>query len=657
LPRDGSEPAKIYWAIGIAASLAFHASGVAGAVLLADRYVEETVPTEITFSGQASPAAKPVPAQAEVATATETARVAEQEKLQPSVAETTAKATTEALQPLETGAVGVAAQEKLAPSAAEAPAKPVAETLQPVETDAERPAEAPPSLRPEAAADAVAEAVQPVAPLEAQPGSRPESAAVVSDGDTVAAADAAAAAVQPVAPLEAQPGSRPESAAVVSDGDTVAAADAAAAAVQPVAPLEAQPGSRPESAAVVSDGDTVAAADAAAAAVQPVAPLEAQPESQPESAAVVSDGDTLVASDSSERLTSSAPGAAAVSGQPAEKVAALEQSTSESTVPAIVADQPAPTARSESRPAQVVGALSAAEPASEPATTLKPEVLQPQPLDAGTEPPAGAATRPEVLGPTAGPLDADAESVPVAPDAPQAVKPVEEPVETALLVPARPDSSLGTEVDKPSDRYRRIVEFIRRYGGGDCFIALPAMSADGAVTFQTFGRDKVREDAFRQALFEVNGFEAEISSGNVADPQCLALSFARGAKRYPGFSLMIDLDEAEVASGTALSGSVLNAGGRELHLLLVDDEGRVQSLDNLLAAGDGTDRPFSTPLTLTGGPVATKQILIAIATDDPLAALAAPVDEPANAYFKRLGQEIAATGADVDLAVEGFSVR
>jgi hypothetical protein len=177
------------------------------------------------------------------------------------------------------------------------------------------------------------------------------------------------------------------------------------------------------------------------------------------------------------------------------------------------------------------------------------------------------------------------------------------------------------------------------------------------VTFQTFGRDQVREDAFRQALFEVNGFEAEISSGNVADPQCLALSFARGAKRYPGFSLMIDLDEAEVASGTALSGSVLNAGGRELHLLLVDDEGRVQSLDNLLAAGDGTDRPFSTPLTLTGGPVATKQILIAIATDDPLAVLAAPVDEPANAYFKRLGQEIAATGADVDLAVEGFSVR
>ena len=37
LKRRVSEPAKLYWAIGIAASIALHASGVAGAILLAER--------------------------------------------------------------------------------------------------------------------------------------------------------------------------------------------------------------------------------------------------------------------------------------------------------------------------------------------------------------------------------------------------------------------------------------------------------------------------------------------------------------------------------------------------------------------------------------------------------------------------------------------
>ena len=188
---------------------------------------------------------------------------------------------------------------------------------------------------------------------------------------------------------------------------------------------------------------------------------------------------------------------------------------------------------------------------------------------------------PELLRPSSKPSDVEAEPITALPSESETATPVERPVETALLVPARPGSILGTAVDKPSDRYRRIVDFIRRYSGGDCFIALPAMSLDGAVTFQTFGRDKAREDSFRRAIFDLDGLRAEISSGDVADPQCQALAFVRSAKRYPGFSLIIDLDEADVASGTRLSGSVLNANGRDVHLLMVDDEGRVQSADRL----------------------------------------------------------------------------
>jgi hypothetical protein len=376
---------------------------------------------------------------------------------------------------------------------------------------------------------------------------------------------------------------------------------------------------------------------------------------------------------SPERLSSSTPTSVPVlSGETADKIAALDQGAG--TVPALAPEEPNPSVPlvESASVADAISAFSASQSMAEPPTRLKPEALQPH--DAPTEPASALSVQPEtakavessvqaatrleseLLRPSVQPFDAEAEPITVVPAEPETATPVE-PVETALLVPARPGSTLGTAVDKPSDRYRRIVDFIRHYPGGDCFIALPAMSLDGSVTFQTFGHDKAREDSFRQAIFDLDGLQAEIRSGNVADPQCLALSFARSAKRYPGFSLMIDLDEGEVASGTRLSGSVLNAMERELHLLLVDDDGRVQSADRFLSAGDSLDRPFDAPLVLTGGPVTTKQILIAITAEPPLPGLAAPVDESANSFFTKLGQEIDATGADVDLAVEGFSVR
>lgn len=501
MPRIVAEPAKLYWAIGIAASLALHASGVAGAVLLADRYTHKAVATEITFSDAASPAAASIETAREIASASETATVAEPERLAPSATEATAIPASETLAPIATETGQVTEQETLAPSASSAAATLSPETAQPL--------------------DGVEPQTADIAAPETLSSQEPETA---SDGSAVL----------------------PE---------TIVASSAEA--VQSTTTPEALSGSQPEIAAV------------------------AAPE-----------GTGPIASTSSS---------SAVTAEPTQ---------------------------SETAVAAVEGSASSAATASQ-AEVVGPVVSQ----GAGAE-----------------------QALPV-PGGQETVAPIERPLETALLVPARPGSVLGSEVDKPSDRYRRIVDFVRGYAGGDCFIALPAMNPAGAVTFQTFGRDKAREDAFRKALLGLDGLQAEISSGNVANPQCLALSFARDIQRYPGFSLIIDLDEADMKSGARLSGSVLNANGRELHLLLVDNDGLVQSIDSFLKPGNGTDRPFSAPLVLTGGPVVTKQILIAVATDDRLAALSEPVNEQADSYFRRLGEEIQATGADIDLAVEGFSVR
>jgi len=101
---------------------------------------------------------------------------------------------------------------------------------------------------------------------------------------------------------------------------------------------------------------------------------------------------------------------------------------------------------------------------------------------------------------------------------------------------------------------------------------------------------------------------------------------------------------------------VLNAQTPDLHLLLVDDEGTVQSIDRFVSGGKGTDRTFSVPLTLTGGPVVTKQILIAIAINPQIWGLD-KIKEPAADFFRELATQVEASHADVDLAIEGFNVR
>jgi hypothetical protein len=549
---SASEPSRVFWALGFAASIAVHAGLVGGAALLAGRYAQASAPTEITFSDEASPAAEAVPAAAAPATSSEVATAVAADRVEPS-------------------------------SAASAAEK--AETVQPAEA---------------------------IAATEAEPVAAAQSAEAAAPSQKVEAA----AAAQAAEPADAS--SSPDAAGVVA-GE---AAEAITAQEQPAAAVTTE-----RAPAEISAGE------AAAESVSPIGAQDAAPAGgdQAEQLVALQTPEAITASPVSEVQSTAAT--AAETAQPQPPAAGSADVGSASTAPE--------TAQPQASGSAVAAVASGGTESVSPAAPSSKVVT-------------GVAT--ESLGPSAGRPEGDggaaATIVPGGQEAAETVR----PVETALLVPARPNSVLGTEIDKPTDRYRRIVDFIRGYSGGDCFIALPAMDLDGIVTFQTFGRDKAREDAFRDALGAIDGLKTEISSGDVADPQCLALAFAHAAQRYPGFSLVIDLNETEMASGTRLSGKVLNTTGRDVHLLLVDDEGTVQSMDSFLSAKEGVDRSFSVPLTLTGGPVATKQILMAIATDPPIWGLD-QVKEPAADFFRELAAQVESSHADVDLAVEGFNVR
>src|SRR4051794_30596102 len=96
-----SEPASFYWTVGVAASVALHVSLIAGVALLAGRYAQASVPTEITFSDEGSPSVDPLKARAEAAAPSEVAKAAEQERVVPaSISEASLRPQAEAVKPL-----------------------------------------------------------------------------------------------------------------------------------------------------------------------------------------------------------------------------------------------------------------------------------------------------------------------------------------------------------------------------------------------------------------------------------------------------------------------------------------------------------------------------------------------------------------------------
>jgi hypothetical protein len=423
---------------------------------------------------------------------------------------------------------------------------------------------------------------------------------------------------------------------------------------------------------------------ATAAAVQRLAPSTAVSAMSPTAAAAITPKSAVemlaqapanlaTQADSAARVSSSSPARAkqaaadtAASASIIEKAApAVQVAIAPSAAGFVATDNAVQTAQVSSRPTIAPLAGTSAEtvsPVAKSAVSIaRPAISAPASASSGV----AASQRlsqapraePETAAPAqiARPLRSTSErlSPAIPPQRLEIARPLEPPQQTALLVPVQPRPS-EEEATKLPDPYREAVEFIRRFDAGSCFVAFPA-AGFGGVEFRTFGANRAGETALVSAY--ANALDAKISSGDLAEAQCEALSFVRNAKRYPAFTLVLDLDAPEVASGTALSGSIFEAREKFVHLLLVDDEGRVQVADEFVSVAGRAERRFRLPVFLTSGPVQTQQLLMAIASDRAVPMLLDGADQPAAEFFSRLAREVAAGAAELDIAVEGFSVR
>ena len=222
-----------------------------------------------------------------------------------------------------------------------------------------------------------------------------------------------------------------------------------------------------------------------------------------------------------------------------------------------------------------------------------------------------------------------------------------------LQAPAPEDS---TAPDQPL--YAEVLDHLRALPDIPCFAALPALDEAGQLRLEVFGPARTGLEAFRAGLEEETGLVPGMVLRAVTQGQCETLDFIRRNRDYPAFALYLSLSERQLASGTQVQGAVHMAGGRALTLLLVDNAGRVQSLDRFLRDSEDGRAGFTVPMTLQGPAVETWQLLLAVATDSPLEVTQTLSGaQEAAPFFARLRAEIATGGHSPDLALIAFSLR
>ena len=203
----------------------------------------------------------------------------------------------------------------------------------------------------------------------------------------------------------------------------------------------------------------------------------------------------------------------------------------------------------------------------------------------------------------------------------------------------------------PSPADLKAAAFIRDYHGGDCFLvkALPSSGEDRAylsvgdqlAPFVRF------EDAFRNAV----GADPKLNLRPIMimPPECAALDLIRLGGVDASSAPRVTLADYRVGLNRPLNGAVANLGGRRLYLMRVDSEGKAYRIDATTQPG-GNSATFSLPLPRGAGPAGPVQLVLAMTSGKPIAALdtfrSGDLKALAPALVEQAKTAAAAVGAD-----------
>jgi len=289
----------------------------------------------------------------------------------------------------------------------------------------------------------------------------------------------------------------------------------------------------------------------------------------------------------------------------------------------------------------------------------------PAPIQVSALPLPVLAPEPEVLRPITAPAPPEPETEPdptLAPAVPQGASPVltsnalptgrEAAPPEPEPAPALPEA--GAEAGPDADpRLVALFQRIRSQLTAPCLLALPALDAEGRIRLNLLAADDAQIPGLLRALTQ--GLETGIDGQAVLldRRQCPALAFARRDARYPVFPLGINLQSQDVASGASLRGTISGGAGRQVTLLLIDDNGVTHDLRRFMVSAGGQIR-FDLPIARDGAGRDTHQLLLAVASPTRPASVGAGAGELAEDFFERLSREV---GPEALVGVSSVYVR
>ena len=211
--------------------------------------------------------------------------------------------------------------------------------------------------------------------------------------------------------------------------------------------------------------------------------------------------------------------------------------------------------------------------------------------------------------------------------------PTPEATVAALTPPAAP-------VDKAS-------AFIDGFDGGACFLIRSLPGASNSHALQGVGAEVAPFQRFDAEFTRVVGVEPQLGLRLIAAPECPALDLIRLGSENGAAAPRIELASYDVGRGKPLAGTVSGLAGRRLVLLLVDNDGIAHRLETKSAPGSDS-ATFSVPLVADVASIGPLQIVIAVVSSKPIAALETLRSSPLKGIVPNLVSEAPAASAAVE---------
>ncbi len=230
------------------------------------------------------------------------------------------------------------------------------------------------------------------------------------------------------------------------------------------------------------------------------------------------------------------------------------------------------------------------------------------------------------------------------------------PTIPAPTAPLLPTPAPPAPVAPPTvPRAEKISRYLGDYRGGTCVHIVPGVITSTSATIDGFALKASPFDELDRAFLSEFGFEAKITAMLIKPAQCPVLTFLDRAPANPKLAPKIELSRSLLRPGAPLSGTVSNAGPRQLALILVDVDGAVENVTRFLRR-DAEKSSFEIPMAKPSQP-SEPRLLVALSSAEPLAALAETSGLSSDAFFEKLLADRQLATAQLGTALAYFQVE